>query len=93
MRAARRTPTAQLISVAPPVSRPEAAELPTPACPWLIVQGDADGIVDCREVAAFAARSLPPPRLRILPGVDHFFHGRLHELHDAVIEFAQPPTT
>jgi alpha/beta superfamily hydrolase len=27
----------------------------------------------------------PPPRIVVLPGVGHFFHGRLTELRDAVL--------
>jgi alpha/beta superfamily hydrolase len=48
--------------------------------------------VDHRQVAAFAARFSPPPQLQVLPGVDHFFHGRLHELHDAVLAFSTEET-
>ena len=92
IRAAARVPPARLISVAPAVARPESVPALRPACPWLIVQGDADEIVDHRQVQTFAARFAPPPRLQILPGVDHFFHGRLHELHDAVIAFCREET-
>ncbi len=90
MRAVQRTPASLVVCVAPPVERAEASALAVPSCPWLIVQGDADEIVDHRQVTAFAARSSPAPQLRMLPGADHFFHGRLHELHDVVIQFAQP---
>jgi alpha/beta superfamily hydrolase len=37
-------------------------------------------------VEAFAARFVPPPALRLLPGVDHFFNGRLPELREAVLQ-------
>ncbi len=77
----------RLITVAPPVSRPEFAAVAAPPCPWLIVQGDADEIVDPQQVAAFAERFSPPPTLRLLAGVNHLFHGHLPELHDAVAEF------
>ena len=92
LRAAQRVHPARLICVAPPVERPEASAVAPPSCPWLIIQGDADEIVDHRQVAAFAARSSPAPTLRILAGVDHFYHGRLRELQAAVLEFVQPPT-
>ena len=92
LRAAARASAARLVCVAPPVSRTEFAGVERPACPWLIVQGDADEIVDHRQVAAYAARFTPPPELCILPGVDHFFHGRLRELHDAVTRFAEGKT-
>ncbi|MGA2023814.1 MAG: alpha/beta fold hydrolase [Steroidobacteraceae bacterium] len=74
----------RLIMVAPPVSHAPFPDVTPPTCPWLIVQGEADELVDYREVQAWAARFTPPPSLRLLAGVDHFFHGRLHELRDAV---------
>jgi alpha/beta superfamily hydrolase len=69
------------------VSRAAFADITSPSCPWLIVQGDADELVDWREVQAWAARFTPPPTLRLLPGAEHFFHGRLHELRDALGPF------
>ncbi len=78
---------ARLISIAPAVTRAELASIARPACPWLIVQGEADEVVNCREVQAFAARFQPPPQLLVLPGVGHFFHRRLAELRDAAFEF------
>jgi alpha/beta superfamily hydrolase len=76
----------RLITVAPPVTRVPLADIAPPPCPWLIVQGEADELVDYREVQAWAARFDPQPLLRLLPGVDHFFHGRLHELRAAVMD-------
>jgi alpha/beta superfamily hydrolase len=75
-----------LITVAPAVERPElaAAAVTRPACPWLVLQGDADEIVDHRAVQRWAQTFSPPPTLRLLSGVGHFFHGRLPELKDAV---------
>jgi uncharacterized protein len=85
--AAPRAQPARLILVAPAVTRAPFADITPPSCPWLIVQGDADELVDFREVQAWAQRFTPPPVLRLLPGVDHFFHGRLHELRDALRSF------
>ncbi len=73
-----------LITVAPPVGRFDFEGLRAPACPWLVVQGDADDVVDSASVVDWAGRLTPPPRLALMPGVGHFFHGRLHELRDAV---------
>jgi alpha/beta superfamily hydrolase len=81
---------ARLISVAPAVTGAPFASIERPPCPWLIVQGDADEIVDCRQVQAFAARFEPPPQLVLLPGVGHFFHGRLTELRDTAFAFLAP---
>jgi alpha/beta superfamily hydrolase len=86
LRAAAVAAPRRLISVAPAVTRGEYERVRRPDCPWLIVQGEADQLVDYREVEAFAARFVPPPELRLLPGVEHFFHGRLPELRALVAE-------
>ena len=86
MAAAAAAPS-RLISVAPAVARFGLASMARPACPWLIVQGDADEVVDAREVQAFAASFSPPPQLVLLAGVGHFFHGRLDQLRDAASAF------
>jgi alpha/beta superfamily hydrolase len=37
------------------------------------------------------ARALEPaPDLQVMPGVGHFFHGRLNELREAVVGWARP---
>jgi alpha/beta superfamily hydrolase len=76
--------TAHLITVAPAIQHFDVAATPRPECPWLIVQGDADEIVDPKAVIAWAESLNPAPRLLVLPGVGHFFHGHLQELRDAV---------
>jgi uncharacterized protein len=86
LRASLVRPCERLITVAPPVQRFNFSELRVPRCPWLVVQGDADEVVDHHAVSAWTRTLTPPPRVRILSGVDHFFHGRLHELKDVVRE-------
>ena len=78
--------TARLITVAPPVGRFDFSGLHAPACPWLVVQGDADDVVDSSAVITWVKQQNPAPDLRVVPGVGHFFHGHLAELRDAVIE-------
>jgi len=73
-----------LVSVAPAVDRVSLDGFAAPACDWLIVQGDADEVVAPATVVAWAARHASAARLRLLPGVGHFFHGHLHELADCV---------
>ncbi len=90
--ASRGAPVRRLVSIAPAVGRTSEPPPARPDCPWLIVQGDADEIVDAGQIAAFARRFSPPPQLRVLAGVDHFFHGRLRELHDVVMTFASEPS-
>ncbi len=77
---------AALVTVAPPVQR--MADLAVrPACPWLVVQGDEDKIVDANEVIDWLNTLDPGAEFKVMTGVDHFFHGRLNELRDTVVEF------
>jgi uncharacterized protein len=86
LRLALEEDASRLITVAPPVDRFDFSGLAAPRCPWLVVQGDADDVVDPERVVAWAKGLDPPPRLVIVPGVGHFFHGHLSELRDAVSE-------
>ncbi|MDE2295055.1 MAG: alpha/beta hydrolase [Gammaproteobacteria bacterium] len=85
LRVAQRRELAGLILVAPPVGRFDFADLVAPRCPWMVIQGDADEVVDPVQVIDWARRRAPAPDLVRLPGVGHFFHGRLADLRDAVI--------
>jgi len=87
-RAALDTHPAHLITVAPAVSR-LAGILGggQPDCPWLIVQGDADEVVECAEVVEWFNTLAPGPELTVLPDVDHFFHGRLTLLRKTVVDY------
>lgn len=69
-----------LVTVAPPVQRFDFTRLPVPGCPWFVAQGDADDLVDHGRVLAWTRSLDPAPEVRILPGAEHFFHGRLTEL-------------
>jgi alpha/beta superfamily hydrolase len=75
-----------LITVAPPVELFDFSRICAPACPWLVVQGDADEVVDPNKVIAWVRSLKPAPRLAVLPGVGHFFHGHLRELRNAVVD-------
>jgi alpha/beta superfamily hydrolase len=86
LRLAQQRRAAHLITIAPPVVGFDFSGLAAPACPWLVVQGDADEVVDPQSVITWVNRLDPRPRLLVMPGVGHFFHGRLHELRDAVLD-------
>jgi uncharacterized protein len=79
-------PVELLITVAPPVDRFDFSELAAPRAPWLVVQGDADDIVDPQRVLEWVRSLTPAPHLVVVPGVGHFFHGHLAELRDAVAD-------
>ena len=84
MRLAQGLSPSRLIMIAPPVGRFEFTPLTAPACPWLIVQGEADDVVDPKAVRKWANSYGPLARLTIMAGVGHFFHGHLVELRDAI---------
>lgn len=76
-----------LVTVAPPVRRFDFTTLAVPRCPWLVAQGDADELVDHEAVLDWTRSLNPPPDVRILPGAEHFFHGRLTVLRTLVSEW------
>ena len=82
-------PTDGLVTVAPAVSRFANGLEGQPGCPWLIVQGDEDELVDVEEMIEWVNGLLPGPELAILEGVEHFFHGRLLDLREIVTDFVQ----
>jgi hypothetical protein len=88
LQAAPRIAPERLVTVAPPLARLGLDAMPRrPAADWLIVQGDADEVVDGRDVARWAAAYDPRPELIELAGAEHFFHGRLTELREVVKGF------
>jgi len=84
LRGAARLAPSLLVTVAPPVGRWDFSDIVAPACPWLVVQGSEDELVPAAGVVAWAQALQPAVRVVMLDGATHFFHGRLHELQDAV---------
>jgi uncharacterized protein len=90
VRAAIDVRPAGLISVAPAARRFAGNLDAQPECPWLILQGDTDEVVDVNETVEWVDGLEPGPELRLLKGVDHFFHGKLNVLREAVTDFVTP---
>lgn len=76
-----------LITVAPSIERFDVSAFIPPSCPWLVIHGDKDEVVDCQVVADWAAGLEPPPAFRRMPDTDHFFHGRLTRLRETATTF------
>jgi len=86
LRGCQRRPVARLITVAPPVNLFDCQNLAPPPLPWLLIQGEADEIVPCRAVLDWARARPHPPRVACLDGAGHFFHRRLHDLRQTLLE-------
>lgn len=87
IRAATETEPDGLISVAPAASRFANDADSQPDCPWLIVQGDRDEVVDIDESLDWVNQLKPGPELTVFPDTTHFFHGKLVLLREAVENF------
>jgi hypothetical protein len=87
LRAAVRVAPVKLVAVAPPVARFDLGEVANPDCDWMLALGDADEVVPPDAVLEWAAKQPHKPRLHVLAGAGHFFHGRLHELKPLLVDF------
>lgn len=84
IRNAQRLGAAALVSIAPPVGRWAEGIDVLPTCPWLVVMGEADEVVEPQAVFDWIAAMAAPPTLVRFAGAGHFFHRRLIELRSAV---------
>lgn len=73
-----------LISIAPPAGRWDFDAIATPTCPWLVIQGDNDEIVDPQAVYAWIDTLKRKPELVRMPDTSHFFHRKLIDLRGAL---------
>jgi hypothetical protein len=80
-RAARRLHPRKLVLVAPAVSR---FEVPGVAPGTLVVHGELDDVVPLKDLLEWARPQELP--VVVVPGGEHFFHGRLHLLKNIVLE-------
>jgi alpha/beta superfamily hydrolase len=87
VKAAVERPVDGLISIAPAITRFAGGLESQPECPWLVLQGDVDELVDIEETIDWINGLKPGPELEIFEGAEHFFHGRLVDLREAVREF------
>ncbi|RZA31076.1 MAG: alpha/beta fold hydrolase [Lysobacteraceae bacterium] len=84
LRAADQVQPEALISIAPPAGRWDFASLVIPACPWLVIQGEEDEIVEPQAVYDWIDTLKRKPELVRMPGTSHFFHRKLIDLRGAL---------
>ncbi|MGN6738798.1 alpha/beta hydrolase [Dyella sp.] len=73
-----------LISIAPPAGRWPFDGFELPTCPWLVVMGEEDEVVEPQAVFDWIDSLEVKPELVRMPETGHFFHRRLMDLRGAV---------
>ncbi|MDN5752985.1 MAG: alpha/beta hydrolase [Nitrosospira sp.] len=94
--AAQRLKPRNLIIVAPAVERLSAPPIIVPGVKHdtgyaprvLLIHGDRDDVVPLKTVLDWAAPQELP--VVVVPGAEHFFHGRLHILTRIVLDWCRP---
>jgi alpha/beta superfamily hydrolase len=85
MQVAQESKPLQLLTVAPPVHMFDFDSTPRPACPWLLVQGEEDEIVNSQQVLQWAQQHAGVD-IVCLPAAGHFFHGKLNVLQQVLAD-------
>ena len=74
-----------LVSIAPPAGRDWGLDaISAPTMPWLVIQGEADEIVDPQAVYHWLDALKAEPELVRMPDTSHFFHRKLMDLRGAI---------
>lgn len=73
-----------LVSIAPPAGRWDFDSIVLPQCPWLVIQGDADEIVEAEAVYQWLEDRGAQAEVVRMPDTSHFFHRKLIDLRGAV---------
>jgi len=76
----------RLISIAPAVNWHDFTTLTNVRCPWLVISSDSDEVVPFTEVGPWLENPPSPMEVVIVPGASHFFHGRLIELRNILVQ-------
>lgn len=86
LRLSREAKPARLVTIAPPLFYFDGESIPCPPCPWLVVHGDSDEVVDWKQTQARLQQLNCKfvPEVSLFPGTGHFFHGQLNELRTTV---------
>ncbi len=90
LRAAAELQPAMLVTVAPPAGRWDFASITLPTCPWLVIQGEADEIVDPQAVYDWLKKTKAQAELVRMPDTSHFFHRKLIDLRGAIKNGVRP---
>ncbi|GMQ96801.1 MAG: Dot/Icm type IV secretion system effector CoxH3 [Gammaproteobacteria bacterium] len=73
-----------LVTIAPSVVHFNLNGIQLPGHPWLVIQGDEDSVVPYTSVKEWVDSLKPAPDMVTIKGAEHFFHGRLIEVREAI---------
>src|SRR5690606_17994721 len=92
LRAAAELQPGVLVSIAPPAARRgwDFDSITLPTMPWLVIQGEADEIVEPQAVYDWLERSGAQAELVRMPDTSHFFHRKLIDLRGAIKHGVRP---
>lgn len=76
-----------LLLIAPPVYRFDFNPSKMQKRPDLILMGEADEVVSAQDVGQFARSFVPPIPTIWLPETGHYFHGKLLDLRELVMQW------
>jgi alpha/beta superfamily hydrolase len=83
-RVVKRVAARQLVLIAPAVNRFETEPVPADT---LVIHGEIDDVVPLADVMVWARpQNLP---VVVIPGGEHFFHGRLSQLANIVVRYCR----
>ncbi len=83
LRAAQALQPQAMLSIAPPAGRWDFSGVQPPG-QWLLIQGEADEIVDPQAVFDWVDTLEQKPELVRMPDTSHFFHRKLIDLRGAI---------
>lgn len=89
IRVAARREVVRLVTISPAIRLVSVDDVPPPRCAWLIIQGDRDELVDAQDIESWVRTLDVKPQLTMLAGAEHFFHGRLNDVREAVIDWVR----
>ncbi len=85
-RAAQSVQAKQLLTVAPAVEHFDFDSITYPECPWLVIQGTEDEVVPPDLVYQWIDKQSNPPALVKVSDTGHFFHKKLIQLKEIVMQ-------
>jgi hypothetical protein len=76
----------RLLLVAPPVAMFDFGDIDQVQIPWMVIQGGKDDVSSPEKVSSWVSRQRKKPIYHWMGDADHFFHGRLNRIKEAVAD-------